>query len=333
MSAPSRSLPVRDLHDLARQISLGRADASDTRAVLEALADRGETADDLLAFAAPFRQASIKVVTKHPVVLDMCGTGGAGFRTFNVSTLASLVVSSLGVPVAKHGNRSSNGMCGSADLLQALGVDIDLGPERAGRILDEIGMTFLYAPIYHPALRHVASVRKSMGRRSIFNLLGPLLNPVEGRKRQLIGVYDPRSLDVVPMVLRELGIDRAMVVHGHPGMDEVSTLGPTDVVEVRSDGIIKYQISPSDLGIETPLATELAEQAPEAAARLALGILRGESSGMSDIVALNAACGLFTFGAVGSIEAGLERAREALHRGMALRQLQRLIDMSHGRSV
>ncbi|MFA5311771.1 MAG: anthranilate phosphoribosyltransferase [Methanomassiliicoccales archaeon] len=310
---------------LARSISMGTAEDRLVKAALIGISERGETAEDLMAFAVPFIDASIKVGTRHEAVLDMCGTGGAGFRTFNVSTLASVVASSVGIPVAKHGNRSSNGKCGSADLMEAMGFDIRIEKGRAESMLDEIGFTFLFAPSYHPAMRHVAPIRKEIGKRTIFNVLGPLLNPVSSTKRQMIGVPDVRTLDVVADSLSALGIERGLVIHGAPGMDEVSTLGPTEVVEVFGGNKSKFQIDPRSLGIEAPSPKDVGELAPSEAAAMAMDILDGNVPGRSDMVMLNAACGLYAFGRAKTIESGVDIASDAMRSGKASGQLGRII--------
>jgi anthranilate phosphoribosyltransferase len=327
MMAQGSPMEMMTMSSFARSISQGMAEDRLVKAVLIGISERGETAEDLMAFAGPFINASVKVRTKHKAVLDMCGTGGAGFRTFNVSTLASIVISSLGVPVAKHGNRSSNGKCGSADLMEAMGFDLHIEMELAERMLDDIGFTFLFAPSYHPAMRHVAPIRKDIGRRTIFNILGPLMNPTLSVKRQLIGVPDPGLLDVVADSITGLGIERAMIVHGTPGMDEVSTLGTTQVVEIGPEGKSKYQIDPRSLGLEVPASTDVGELTPSEAATIARDVLDGTVRGRSDMVMLNAACGLFVFGRVGCLEDGLALARDAMGTGKASRQLDRILSI------
>lgn len=316
--------------DIAEEVCAGTVDQAQLRSVLVTLGDQGESAEDILAFLRPFQQAARPVHTSHEFVLDMCGTGGAPFRTFNVSTIAALVVAAAGVPVAKHGNRSANGMCGSADVLRELGINIEMGPEQAGRALDEIGFTFLFAPIYHPAMRNAATVRKELKRKTIFNILGPLLNPVAAKKRHLMGVYDPRLLDVIPTVLSRQGVDRALVVHGSPGMDEVSTLGRTFVAEVSGNGIIKYEITPKELGLEEPGPSDITEMPPARSAEVALRILDGEEGPRSDMVALNAAFGLFAYGAAKDLPDGLDLARRTLCSGRAMDKLERLRAISMG---
>ncbi|OPY32546.1 MAG: Anthranilate phosphoribosyltransferase [Methanomassiliicoccales archaeon PtaU1.Bin124] len=316
------------MEEIARGVCEGTVDQTRLRNVLVEMGDRGERPEEILAFLRPFQMAAVPLPTKHEVVLDMCGTGGASFRTFNVSTLASLVVSAAGVPVAKHGNRSANGVCGSADVLRELGVKIDMSPEVASYALDNIGFAFLFAPIYHPAMRNAAQVRRDLKRKTVFNILGPLLNPVQARKRHLIGVYDGRLVDIIPPVLQGIGVDRALVVHGSPGMDEVSPLGPTYVAEVLHNGIIKYEITPKDLGLEVPGPADVAEQPPGRSAEIARSILAGEEGPRSEMVALNAAFGLYAFGAAKDIPTGLDLARDVLRSGKAAEKLDHLREIS-----
>ncbi len=235
---------------LAERLVTGSFHRPDMIESLTEMARRGETSHEVAALATAFRRAAVPVRTAHPIVLDMCGTGGARFRTFNVSTIASFVVASLGIPVAKHGNRSNRG-CGSADVLESLGARISLAPEEASRALDRIGFAFLYAPAFHPAMRHAAPVRKEISTRTVFNMLGPLLNPVVAPRRQLIGVYSPKLLDILPPVLPEMGVQRALLVHGRPGMDEVSVIGSTEAVLVDGDRYERFLIDPREMGLDS----------------------------------------------------------------------------------
>jgi len=320
--------PNEDLSIIAEHIADGTASPESMRYTLLRLAETGENGPDLLAFALAFRARSVPVYTRHAAVMDLCGTGGASFRTFNVSTIASFVVAGCGVPVAKHGNRSANGICGSADLMTQLGVDIMMSPQTAGRLLDRHGITFLYAPNYHPALRHVAPVRKELRRRTLFNVLGPLLNPVRTERRQLLGVADPRLLEIIPSLLPRIGVERAALVHGHPGMDELSTLGPSVLVEVSCGQEHESTIDPSTYSIPVPSQDSVREVPPDHAAAMALDVLSGNPSPLSDMVAFNSAAALKVFGRAKDLGHGLELARESLSSGAALEKLQSLIEGS-----
>ncbi len=320
----------RDMSIIAEHMADGTASAESMRSTLLRLAETGESGPDLLAFAQAFRARSVPVYTRHAAVMDLCGTGGATFRTFNVSTVASFVVAGCGVPVAKHGNRSANGICGSADLMAQLGVDIMMSPETAGRLLDRHGITFLYAPTYHPALRHVAPVRKELCRRTVFNVLGPLLNPVRTERRQLLGVADPHLLEIIPSLLPCIGVERAALVHGHPGMDELSTLGTSFMVEVRCGQEHESTLDAATYSIPIPPQDSVREVPPDHAAALALDVLSGSPSPLSDMVAFNSAAALKVFGRAKDLRHGMELARESLSSGAAMEKLELLVKGSRG---
>lgn len=309
---------------LAQMLVSGSFHRPSMVSTLSEMASRGETPGEVSALATAFRQAAVPVRTRHPAVLDLCGTGGASFRTFNVSSIASFVVSALGVPVAKHGNRSNRG-CGSADLLESLGARLSLSPEEAGASLDELGFAFLFAPSFHPAMRHAAPVRREISTRTVFNMLGPLLNPVVARRRQLIGVYSPRLLDLFPPVLSSMGVERALIVHGRPGMDEVSVLGPTSAVLVDGDGTERFLIDPREMGLFHPLPGDVAELSPTLSAAAAREVLGGAAGARRDMVVLNAACGLLAFGAVKDLDMGVRRSEAAIDSGRALARMNAYI--------
>jgi anthranilate phosphoribosyltransferase len=313
---------------LAREIIAGDFDQEAVAARLMALAARGEGPEDILSMATAFREAAIAVPTQQAVVADLCGTGGAPFRTFNVSTAASFIVSSLGVPVAKHGNRSNRGPCGSADVMEALGARITLGPEEAGHLLDRLGFVFLFAPAFHPAMRNAAAVRRQIPTRTVFNLLGPLLNPVAARHRQLLGVYDPQLLQIVPPTLEALGTERALVVHGAPGMDEVSLLGPTRVAELVNGRIERYVLYPADFGFTPPDRKDLCDLPPALAAQAVREVLSGVPGPRRNMVVLNAACALYAFGRASDIAVGVGLAERAIDSGAARRRLEAYVAAS-----
>ena len=316
------------LTSLAEDMVAGRSTHDEMVASLASLSARGETSEQIRIFAEAFAAASVKVQTKHHAVADLCGTGGAQFRTFNVSTISAFVVAGCGVPVAKHGNRSSNGICGSADLLTALGANPIIGPELAEKMLDDIGITFLFAPHYHPAMRNVTAVRKELRSKTVFNVIGPLLNPVEAEKMQLMGVYDPRLLDLVPGIMNEMGIKRALVVHGFPGMDEVSTLGTTQAVLLDHGRTERFEIEPRSLGFDAPRPEVVSELTPELSAKVARRILSGSPGPRREIVVLNSACALFACNKVKNIGEGIDMASMSLDSGKAMQMLTEFVDMS-----
>lgn len=309
---------------LADRLVSGEFTSSEVVPPLTEMARRGETAEEIVALATAFRRAAVPVRTRHPVVLDLCGTGGASFRTFNVSTIASFVVSSLGVPVAKHGNRSSRG-CGSADFLESMGARLALSPEEATASLDRMGFAFLFAPAYHPAMRNVVQVRREIGTRTVFNMLGPLLNPVTAHRRQLIGVYSPRLLDLLPPVLQDMGVERALLVHGRPGMDEVSVVGPTSAVLVDGDRVERFLIDPREMGLFHPDPSDIRELPSSLSSRAAMEVLGGTKGAKRDMVVLNAACGLFAFGAYGDLDLAVRRCESAIESGRAMAKMQEYV--------
>lgn len=316
---------------LAQQLISGSFERPFMVHSLTEMARRGETPQEVAVLASAFREAAVRVNTSHPVVLDMCGTGGARFRTFNVSSIASIVVSALGVPVAKHGGRSNRG-CGSADLFESLGARLALSPEEAGASLDALNFAFLFAPAYHPAMRYAAPVRKEIESRTVFNMLGPLLNPVRSRRRQLIGVYSPHLLDLLPQALVDIGTERALLVHGRPGMDEVSVVGQTSAVLVSDGREERFLIDPRELGMYHPDPHDICELDPTLSAACAREILDGMVGARRDMVVLNAACGLLAFGAVDDLDRGIRRCEAAIDTGKALAKLNMYISRFDARS-
>jgi anthranilate phosphoribosyltransferase len=255
--------------------------------------------------------------------VDTAGTGGGSVTTFNISTAAALVVAGAGVPVAKHGNRSFTSRCGSADVFEALGVKIDLAPERMAEVLDEAGIVFMFAPLLHPAMKHVGPVRRALGITTIMNILGPLTNPA-GAKRQVVGVADPGLLGLVPDALRALGHVRALVVHGVIGVDEVSPAGVTRVSELADGEILEYEITPADVGLEDVRVEALAGGDPERNAAMIESILTGEQGPARSAVVMNAAAALIAADAADSWERGARMAEASLDEGKAAEALERL---------
>jgi anthranilate phosphoribosyltransferase len=261
--------------------------------------------------------------------IDTCGTGGDGLHTFNVSTTTAFVVAGAGVPVAKHGNVAVSSAAGSADVLQALGVDITLSAQDMARCIDECGVGFLFARSLHASMRHAAGPRGEIGVRTVFNILGPLTNPA-GADRQLLGVYDAALVPVIAEVAGRLGAKRALVVHGHPGMDEVSISGPTDVAEFDSDtGVVTtYEITPDEVGIARSSIEEISGGDAEENARIVRAVLSGEQGPRRDVVLMNAAAALQAAGSVEDLAEGVSRARESIDTGAALGTLDALVSIS-----
>ena len=292
-------------------------------ALLVALRVKGETADEIAGAAAAMRARVAPMTHSRSGVVDTCGTGGDGRHTFNISTAAAVVAAAGGVPVAKHGNRSVSSRSGSADVLAALGVDVELGPEGAGRALDAIGISFLFAPLFHPAMKEVMGVRRELAVRTVFNVLGPLTNPA-GARRQVMGVYDAALVPVLAHVLARLGSVHALVVHGEDGLDEITTTGTTVVGEVRDGAVDVYEIAPEDAGLPRGALADLRGGEPAENAALMRRVLAGEPGPLADVTALNAGAALYVGGAAGSIAEGTARARELLADGTAAAKLAAL---------
>ncbi len=270
------------------------------------------------------RKFMIRVsATDVDALVDTAGTGGGSVTTFNISTAAALVAAGAGARVAKHGNRSFTSRSGSADVLEALGVRIDLDPTQMAAVLDEAGIVFMFAPTLHPAMRHVGPVRRALGVTTIMNVLGPLTNPA-GARRQVVGVADPRLLELVAGALEQLGHHRALVVHGSPGMDEVSPIGSTRVARL-ADGRLELEVvEPEEMGVERVSAPSLRGGEPEDNARIIKAVLRGEKGGPRAAVVLNAAAALYVAGVVDTLASGAEMARESLDSGAGREALERL---------
>jgi anthranilate phosphoribosyltransferase len=306
-------------------IMRGEATNAQIASFLTALRIKGETAEEIAGCAQAMRAHSLKVMTKQQdELVDTCGTGGDGTATFNISTTVALVLAGAGLRVAKHGNRSVSSRCGSADLLGALGVRIDLGPEEIARCIDEVGIGFLFAPRLHPAMKYAAAPRQEMGLRTIFNLLGPLTNPASASV-QLMGVYDPQLTETLAQVLRLLGVTRALVVHGADGLDELSTTGDHKVTQLSDGEIITYHLDPKQLGLPLASLEQLKGGTAEENARITLGLLQGEKGPKRDIVLLNAAAALVAARKAPDFESGLGIAAQALDSGQALKKLEQLI--------
>jgi anthranilate phosphoribosyltransferase len=316
--------------EVLAEIMHGQASEIEISAFLIALRTKGETVQELAGLARTMRELAAAVPVQREDLLDTAGTGG-GRRTFNVSTTAALIAAGAGCGVAKHGNRSATGLSGSADLLEALGARIDLGPEQVASCIEEAGFGFMFAPAHHAATRFVVPVRSGLAVRTVFNLLGPLTNPA-GAPRQLIGVADAGFLDTIAGALAMLGTQRALVVSGQDGIDEVSTSAPTEVVEVNGDQIRRFTLHPEEVGVPL-LGPEEIEQvaggAPERNAEITIAIFEGQAGPRADLAALNAGAAIYAAGAAQTIAEGVEAAKEAIADGRAAAALQRYVEASH----
>jgi anthranilate phosphoribosyltransferase len=310
------------------EIMAGEATPAQIAAFFTSLRMKGEKAAEIIGCARAMRTGALKVNTNRRPLLDTCGTGGDASGTFNISTVAAFVIAGTGVAVAKHGNRSVSSRCGSADLLEALGVKIDLGPDEVGHCLDEAGIGFLFAQKLHPAMKHAAGPRREVGIRTVFNILGPLANPA-GAEYQVLGVYSSQLTEIMAAVLSALGTRRAMIVHGHGGLDEISITGRTKATLLIDGDIYLDCIDPRDLGLNLAAAEDLRGGAPPDNARIAVDVLRGKRSPKRDVVLLNAAAGLVVSEKSADLKMALSLAAESIDSGSALRKLEELIALSH----
>lgn len=308
-------------------IMQGRAAPAQIAGLLVGLAMKGERPAEIVGLARTMRDHAVKLSHAYPRVFDTCGTGGDRAGTFNISSAAAVIVAACGVNVAKHGNRSVSSRCGSADVFEALGVQIQGGPEVAERCLDRAGIAFLFAPTFHPAMRHAAQARKELGLRTAFNLLGPLTNPA-APLRQIVGVPRAELTELIARALMLLGSERAWVVHGADGMDEISTTGYTKVSECRDGAVNTFYVHPADFGLtKAPLAALEGGDAPTNAAMIH-GVFGGDLGPVRDVVLLNAGAALFVAGAAASVREGIARAAQAIDTGKARETLQKLVEIS-----
>jgi len=305
----------------------GEAPAAQVAGLLVALRQKGERPAEVVGFARAMRARAVPLARPRPEAFDTCGTGGDGANTFNISTVAAIVVAACGVPVAKHGNRSASSRCGSADVFEALGVNIASVPSVTEACLDEAGLAFFYAPTFHPSMRHAGPIRRELGVRTAFNLLGPLTNPA-GARRQIVGVPRPELTELLARALGLLGSERAWVVHGADGLDELSTTGYTKVSETRNGAVRTFYLHPAEVGLAKANPADLAGGDAAENARIAREVLAGDAGPRRDIVLFNAGAALLVAGAAPSISEGIARAAEAIDTGAASRLLDRLTTVS-----
>ena len=309
------------------QVMAGVATPAQIAGFLVALAMKGERPREIVGLARTMRAHAVTLSHPRESCFDTCGTGGDRSNTFNVSSLSAIVLAACGIEVAKHGNRSVSSRCGSADLFEALGVNVSAGPAVVERCLDEAGIAFLFAPTFHPSMRHAGPVRRELGIRTAFNVLGPLTNPA-GARRQVVGVPRPEVADLVARALAELGSERAWVVHGAEGLDEISAVGHTKVCEVHDGTISTFYVHPSDFGLVPTTLDRLRVDGLDASARIARQVLGGEAGPPRDFVLANAAAGLLVAGRVGSLADGVQMGLDALRSGRAATTLERMAQCS-----
>jgi len=322
-------LDRRQAYDAMNEIMNGAATPAQIAAFLVAMRMKGETPAEVAGFAQAMRERATPVTTRRPNPIDMCGTGGDGKGTFNISTVASFVAAGGGAVVAKHGNRAVSSQCGSADVLEALGVNINLTAAQMSQCLNEVGIAFLFAPVLHSATKHAVGPRREIGIRTVFNILGPLTNPA-GVKRQLLGVYHRDLAALMAQVLVELGAEHALVVHSDDGLDEISISGPTLMLEVRQGRILERMFTMEDFGVLPSDSNGITGGNAGQNAQIALSILNGEQSAAREIVIANAACGFWVAGLSKNISEGVVMARQSIDSGAALAKLEALRKLSNG---
>jgi anthranilate phosphoribosyltransferase len=323
-----KNLERDEMHDVFSDVMDGRASDVQKSALLIALRMKGETADEITGAAMAMRERVTPLTVDRERIVDTCGTGGDGRGTFNVSTIAALVAAGAGASVAKHGNRAVSSSCGSADVLAELGVAIDLDAARMSEVLQRTGISFLFAPKLHPAMGAVAGIRRELGVRTIFNVLGPLTNPAFAR-RQVLGVYSLHLVEILARVLLALGADHAMVVHSADGLDEISVSATTHVCEVRDGDLHRYELTPEEIGAGRHSIEEIAGGDARENARIAREVLGGANGARHEIVAANAGAALYVSGAAASIREGVAMARESIADGLAMAKLQELVAVTN----
>jgi anthranilate phosphoribosyltransferase len=312
-----------EAYEALQVIMSGEATEAQIGGFLVGLLMKGETAEEIAGFARAMRDNSVRVPTTRQNLVDTVGTGGDRLDTFNISTAAAFVAAGAGVPVAKHGNRCVTSTCGSADVLTELGVDIAMPPEQVGRCIDEIGIGFLFAPALHPAMKHAVGPRKELALRTVFNILGPLTNPA-GATRQVVGVYAPNVAETMAYALRDLGSERALVVHGMVGLDEISTIGETLVVELRDGHVSTCTLTPADFCVAEATEVDLFGGPPADCAAALLEVLEGGAGPRRDIVLVNAGATIYVAGLSEDILEGMDLAARSIDSGAAKGKLEGL---------
>jgi anthranilate phosphoribosyltransferase len=329
-----KSMSAEQAEGVMDQVMSGEATSAQIAGFLIALRVKGETVDEITGCARAMRRAAVPVSPKRTDVVDTCGTGGDRSGTFNISTTAAFVVAGAGLGVAKHGNRSVSSQSGSADVLKALGVNLELTPDQVAQAIDEVGIGFLFAPKLHPAMRYAIGPRRELGVRTVFNILGPLTNPA-GAEAQLMGVYDEALVEPLAYVLKGLGSRAAYLVHGDGGLDELTTTGPNQVsyfgIPGAGDQVVTETLDPRELGFAPAKLDDLRGADPDTNATILRDILGAKDQGpRRDVVLLNAAAALTVGGVTGDMQAGVARAAESIDSGAALSELEGLIEFSQG---
>jgi len=319
-----KNLTEEEIMGAMKCIMDGEATDAQIGSFMTALRIKGETIEEITGCAKVMREKADGIVPEVDYFIDTCGTGGDCSNTFNISTAAAFVAAAGGVPVAKHGNRSVSSGSGSADVLESLGVNIKLSPVQVKECIEEVGIGFLFAPVFHKSMKHAAGPRKELGIRTIFNILGPLTNPAKA-KGQVLGVFDGRMTEPVARVLVNLGIEKALVIHGNDGLDEITTTTETMVSEIKDREIVSYRISPEKFGMKAAAGSDISGGSPEENAEIIMSIFRGEKGPRRDIVVMNSAAALYVGKAAQSLEEGVKRAENIIDSGLATAKLESLV--------
>ena len=327
-----RTISQAEAEQVMTEIMDGEATPAQLGAFLMALRTKGEAVDEIAGLARVMRDRALRVEAPDPdSLLDTCGTGGDASHTFNISTVAALVAAGAGLRVAKHGNRASSSACGSADVLEAAGVQIDIDPEGVARCIEAAGIGFMFAPRYHPAMRHAAGPRREIGVRTVFNILGPLTNPAHAG-HQLVGVPRPELVETIARVLGELGARKAIVVHGADGLDEIALSGPSIMGEYNNGAVTLREITPEEFGLRHAGVDQIRSQDIESSHRILTNVLNGEPGPYRDIVLINAAAALLAGEAADDLAEGMESARQSIDSGAARHRLDLLAETSNATS-
>lgn len=326
--AERQDLTSSEAREAMSEIMSGNTTEGQIAGFLMGLRSKGETPDEIAGCARAMREKAVRIQSANPAVIDTCGTGGDSSGTFNISTTAAIIASAAGATVAKHGNRAVSSRCGSADVLKALGVNIEIPVEKVSKVLEEVGITFLFAPHMHQAMKYAVGVRKDLSIRTIFNILGPLTNPA-GAKRQVLGVFRASLTETMARVLKDLGSEHALVVHGDGGLDELSTVGATKVSELRNDSVSTYQLKAEDVGVHMASPEAIRGGDTVQNAEIITGILGGNNGAPREIAVLNAGAAIFVAGRAPSLKDGVREARAALDNGSAKKKLKQWIEATN----
>jgi anthranilate phosphoribosyltransferase len=328
----NKNLSEKEASEIFGKIMSGKLTNAQIAGLIIALRVKGESINEIIGFVKEMRQRMGKIKVDDENLVDTCGTGGDGKNTFNISTVSAFVAAGAGCRIAKHGNRAISSKSGSADLLESLGVKINLSPQKVKESIEKVGIGFLFAPLFHKAMKYAAPARKEIGIKTVFNILGPLTNPA-GAKKQLIGVFNEKLTEPLAHVLKNLGTKRCMLVHGEDGLDEITITGKTKITEIYENSIKTYYIKPEDFNFKRGNLKDLIYKSNEENREITISILKGEKSSKRDIVLLNAGATIYLSGIAESLKKGIEAAKESIDSGKAFKKLNHLIEFTNKEEV